>query len=75
MTSCQQSAGHGISWKHKDTKHRQRHDQDNKSAILMENNGKASSSKQTKHINICYFFITDHILEGKVQSHGVRQET
>jgi hypothetical protein len=29
--------------------------QDNKSAILLEKNGKASSSKQTKHINIRYF--------------------
>jgi hypothetical protein len=33
--------------------------QDNKSAILLEKNGKASSSKRTKHINIRYFFITD----------------
>jgi hypothetical protein len=35
--------------------------QDNKSAILLEKNGKASSSKRTKHINIRYFFITDRI--------------
>jgi hypothetical protein len=35
--------------------------QDNKSAILLEKNGKASSSKQTKHINICYFFVTNRI--------------
>jgi hypothetical protein len=33
--------------------------QDNKSSILLEKNGKASSSKRTKHINIRYFFITD----------------
>jgi hypothetical protein len=33
--------------------------QDNKSSILLEKNGKASSSKRTKHINIQYFFITD----------------
>jgi hypothetical protein len=33
--------------------------QDNKSTILLEKNGKASSSKCTKHINIRYFFITD----------------
>ena len=33
--------------------------QDNKSAILLESNGKASSSKRTKHIKIRYFFITD----------------
>jgi hypothetical protein len=35
--------------------------QDNKSAILMEKNGKALSSKRTKHINIRYFFVTDWI--------------
>ena len=33
--------------------------QDNKLSILLENNGKASSSKRTKHINIRYFFVTD----------------
>jgi hypothetical protein len=32
---------------------------DNKSSILLERNGKASSSKRTRHVNICYFFITD----------------
>ena len=32
--------------------------QDNHSAILLEQNGKASSTKRTKHINIRYFFIT-----------------
>jgi hypothetical protein len=35
--------------------------QDNQSAILMEKNGKASSSKRTKHINIRYYFVTDRI--------------
>ena len=35
--------------------------QDNKSAILMEKNGKASSSKRTKHINIRYYFVTDRV--------------
>jgi hypothetical protein len=35
--------------------------QDNKSSILLEKNGKASSSKHTKHINIRYFFITDRV--------------
>ncbi len=33
--------------------------QDNKSSILLEQNGKASSGKRTRHINIRYFFITD----------------
>jgi hypothetical protein len=32
--------------------------QDKKSSILLEKNGKASSNKRTKHINIRYFFIT-----------------
>jgi hypothetical protein len=31
--------------------------QDNKSAILLENNGRASSSKRTRHINIRYFLL------------------
>ena len=35
--------------------------QDNKSSILLERNGKASSGKQTRHINIRYYFITDRI--------------
>ncbi len=35
--------------------------QDNKSSILLEQNGKASSSKRTRHINIQYFFITDRV--------------
>jgi hypothetical protein len=35
--------------------------QDNNSSILLENNGEASSSKRTKHINIRYFFITDRV--------------
>jgi hypothetical protein len=40
--------------------------QDNKSSILLENNGKASSSKRTKHINIQYFFITDRVKKEEV---------
>ena len=42
--------------------------QDNKSAILLERNGKASSSKRTKHIDIRYFFITDSIQMGEVRT-------
>jgi hypothetical protein len=30
--------------------------QDNKSAILLETNAKKSSGKQTRALNICYFF-------------------
>jgi hypothetical protein len=35
--------------------------QDNKSSILLERNGKASCGKNMRHINICYFFITDQV--------------
>jgi hypothetical protein len=35
--------------------------QNNQSAMLLEKNGRASSSKQTRHINIRYFFVTDRI--------------
>ncbi len=35
--------------------------QDNKSLILLERNGRASSGKRTRHINICYFFISDQV--------------
>jgi hypothetical protein len=40
--------------------------QDNKSYILLEKNGKASSSKRTNHINIRYFFITDIVSKEEV---------
>ncbi len=38
--------------------------QDNKSAILLEKNGRASSSKRTKHIEIQYYYIADRIAKG-----------
>ena len=31
------------------------------SAMLLEPNGKASSSKRTKHINVQYYFVKDRI--------------
>ena len=40
--------------------------QDNKSTILLEKNGKFSSSKRTRHIEARYFFITDYVKKGKV---------
>jgi hypothetical protein len=40
--------------------------QDNMSSMLLEKNGKASSSKRTKHINIRYFFVTDRINKGEL---------
>ncbi len=36
--------------------------QDNKSSILLERNRKASCGKCTRHINICYYFITDQVI-------------
>jgi hypothetical protein len=35
--------------------------QDNVSAILLETNGKASSTKQTKHIQVKYFYIMEKV--------------
>jgi len=35
--------------------------QDNQSAILLEKNGRKSSSKRTKHLNFRFYFITDRI--------------
>ena len=40
--------------------------QDNKSAILLEKNGKRSSSKRTRTINIRYFFLTDQVEKGNI---------
>ena len=40
--------------------------QDNKSAILLEKNGKSSFGNKTKHINVRYFFATDRIKKGEV---------
>ena len=34
--------------------------QDNESAIKMEQNGKSSCGQRSRHIDIRYFFITDH---------------
>jgi hypothetical protein len=41
--------------------------QDNKSAMLLEEYGKASSSKRTKHINVRYFFVKDKIEKGEIR--------
>jgi hypothetical protein len=40
--------------------------QDNKSAILLEKNGRKSSGKNTKHVNIRYFFIKDRVDAGEI---------
>jgi hypothetical protein len=43
--------------------------QDNKSSILLEQNGKASSSKCTRHINIRSFYITDQVNMKEISPH------
>jgi hypothetical protein len=34
--------------------------------MLMEKNGKASSGKRTRHINIRYFFVADRVQSNEV---------
>ena len=41
--------------------------QDNTSTIQLENNGQASSTKRTRHINIRYFYVTSKIKEGSIR--------
>jgi hypothetical protein len=41
--------------------------QDNKSSILLEKNGKASSGKRTRHINIRFFFVADRVASGELR--------
>ena len=40
--------------------------QDNKSAILLEENGKKSSSQRTRALNIRYFFLTDQVEKNNI---------
>jgi len=41
--------------------------QDNKSAILLEENGRASIGRRTRFIKLRYFFVTDRIKAGEVR--------
>ena len=41
--------------------------QDNKSAILLESNGRLSSTKRTKHIAVRYFYIKDMICNKEIR--------
>jgi hypothetical protein len=41
--------------------------QDNKSSILLETNGRGSSGKRTRHINVRYFFIADRVKSGEIR--------
>ena len=40
--------------------------QDNKSAILLERNGRSSSGQKTRHIDIRYFFIKDRLISENI---------
>ncbi|KAG7363646.1 reverse transcriptase RNA-dependent DNA polymerase [Nitzschia inconspicua] len=40
--------------------------QDNESAILLEKNGRRSSTKRTRHLDVRYFFVTDNVHRGKL---------
>ncbi len=41
--------------------------QDNKSAMLVETNGRASSSKRTRHIEIRYYYVADRVAKGDLR--------
>ena len=41
--------------------------QDNMSSMLLEKNGRRSSSKRTRHINIRYFFVKDRVESGELR--------
>ena len=43
--------------------------QDNESCIKLANNGKASSSRRTRHIHIRYFFVTDRVKNKEIEIH------
>ena len=43
--------------------------QDNESCIKLANNGKASSSKRSRHIHIIYFFVTDQVKGKELEIH------
>ena len=41
--------------------------QDNQSTILLARNGRASSGRRTRHVNIRYFFVTDRVKNGELR--------
>jgi hypothetical protein len=49
--------------------------QDNKSATLLETNGKKSSGKRSRALNIRYFFLTDQVEKETLQLYIVRPMT
>ena len=40
--------------------------QDNRSAMLLEENGHKSAGKQSRHVNIRFFFITNQKVKGNI---------
>ena len=49
--------------------------EDNKSEILLEENGKASSSKQTRNMEIRYIFVKEKIASKLVEIHHCPTES
>lgn len=41
--------------------------QDNKSSMLLEKNGRASSGKRTRHIDIRFYFVADRVASGDLR--------
>ena len=41
--------------------------QDNMSSMLLEKNGRSSSSKRTRHMNIRYFFVKDWVASKEIR--------
>ncbi len=41
--------------------------QDNKSAMLLETNGRSSSSKRTRHVKIRYYYVANRTAKGDLR--------
>ena len=48
--------------------------QDNQPAVLLEENGKKSSGKRTRHFNIWYFLVTDAVAREECKIEWIPQE-
>jgi hypothetical protein len=48
--------------------------QDNKSSILLETNGRTSSGKRMRHINIRYFLVADRQKKGECEVEWIPRE-
>jgi hypothetical protein len=47
---------------------------DNQSAVLLEENGKKSSGKRARHLNIRYFLVTDAVAREECKIEWIPQE-